>query len=603
MFRKLQIGAIGILLFWAMWIAGCRPENNNAGSIAAADTIPVTGDWIRIAHTADPDGLHPYNSRNALAAFIKENIFMYLEDYNSKTLLPEPTLAKSEPEISADGLNFTYEIRPEARWDNGDPVTGNDFAFSLKCVKNEFTENAQQKNYYSFIEDVKIDASNERRFTVFTNAPFFLAKTGIGGIEVISQKFYDSLDAMGKYSVADFQTKAALIAKDPDVVKFTDNFNSDKYVLSPAFIYGCGPYKLESWTTGDNVTLVRKKDWWGDKLRGKSFFFQGYADKLIFKTVKDKSTLPSIAKNGELDVTRDLNPDDFIAARADTSGYLYKHFNFYTPPSYGVSFLGFNCKPSLGRRPVVADVRVRQAIAHLTDVDSIIANIYHGLGRKQIGPISPLRSEEYDSTLKGYEFNPAKAKALLDEAGWIDSDGDGVRDMVIKGKKVKLEIEAIVSNSGETGGRMLRIIADQAQKIGMVINVSRIDFTKLTTRLVAHDFDIVGLGNAASPLPTDLKQLWSTENWGNNGSNYYGFGNATTDSLIEQIRQTPFAKDRTPLYHRFQALWLEQLPVLPILSPMERILIEKRFHNADPTSLRPGYKVYQFWTPKAAQKF
>ncbi|MEY3443875.1 MAG: hypothetical protein RLZZ519_2156, partial [Bacteroidota bacterium] len=362
-------------------------------------------------------------------------------------------------------------------------------------------------------------------------------------------------------------------------------------------------YKLESWTPGDNVTLVRKTDWWGDKLRGKSWYFQAYAQKLIFKTVADKSTLSAAAKNGELDVIRDMAPEDFVALREDTAGTVFKNYNFHTPTSFSTIYLGFNCRPPAGRNPVVEDVAVRKAMAHLTDIDGIIENIYLGFGQRQIGPVSPLHKDEYHTELQPRKFDPEMAKKILDEAGWVDGDGDGVREKMIRGKKVDLKIEVLISNTSETGPRMVRMIADQAGRVGIKLEANPIAFGTLTSRIQVHDFDMFGLGFSSSPLPTDLKQVWATENWANNGSNYFGFGDSMTDSLIEQIRVTLKPEDRRPLYWKFQEIFNERLPMLMIMAPQEKILIHKRFKNAEGTELRPGYKVQEFWVPLADQKF
>jgi peptide/nickel transport system substrate-binding protein len=600
--KKQLWGSLFLLLTVVLIAGGCKPTPAGDGQ-PNQDSIPVTGDWVRVYHSADPDALHPYNSRSAFATFIKEHIYMYLADYNSATMQREYTLAVGAPTVSEDGKSFTYEMRPEARWDNGDPITGADFAFSIKCMKSPLTDNAHTRGYNSFILDVQVDPANERRFTVVTNELFFHAQAGVEGVEVISRKFYDPADVLSKYTAADITSREAEFVSDTAIIRFFENFNSEKYRTDPAFIYGSGAYKVESWTTGDNVTLVRKKDWWGEQLRGKSYYFQAYVDKIIYKSINDRSTVPAVAKNGELDVIRDMAPDDFVAVRDDTSGYIYKNYDFYTPVSYNNIFIGFNCKPGIGRKPFFEDVRVRKALAHVTDIDLIIKTVYLGLGERQLGAISPVHKDEYHPTLKGYEFNPDKARQLLDEAGWIDADGNGVREKMIKGKKVEFRAEAIISNSGETGPRMLGMIAEQAQKVGMVIEVNRIDFGTLQDRAREHDFDLFGLGFSAGPLPTDLKQVWSTESWVNNGSNYFGFGDSTTDALIEQIRQTMSAEERTPLYHKFQELWIAQLPSIVIMSPTERLLVHKRFRNVNATSIRPGYKTYEFWVPKAEQKF
>ncbi len=583
-------------------LTACRPASTTTDP-EAQDSLPVNGDWIRINHSSDPDGLAPYSSRTGPATAIKENMHLSLATYNAQTLQSEPALVTGPAQISADGLRFTYEMRPEARWDHGDPITGHDYAFSVKCMKNSLTDNAQMRSIYAFISDVQVDPQNDRRFTVVTSEPFFLGETFIADFDILSRKFFDSLDVLGRYSVADFTTQAAELAKDPAMVAFFEGFNSDKYATDPAYMYGAGAYKVESWTPGDNVTLVRKQNWWGDQLRGKGYVFQCYAQKLIFKTIKDKSTFLAAARNGELDVVQDLPPDDFIAAREDTAGSIAKHFYFHTPTTYTLLYLGFNCKPSVGRRPVLEDVRVRKAVAHLTDIQTIIAKVYNGFGTPQISCISPLKTDELDPKLQGYAFDPGKAKALLDEAGWIDSDADGLRDKMVQGKRLKLEIELLFSNASESGASIARMLADQAIKVGMLITPNPLVFATLNDRMRDHDFDMVINGISGSPLPTDLEQLWASENWANGGMNFFGFGDTTTDALIDQIRQTISASDRVPLYHKFEALWLAQLPMLPLFAPQSRLLIDKRYRNALPTTIKPGFRAFEFWTPLAAQKF
>jgi peptide/nickel transport system substrate-binding protein len=96
-------------------------------------------------------------------------------------------------------------------------------------------------------------------------------------------------------------------------------------------------------------------------------------------------------------------------------------------------------------------------------------------------------------------------------------------------------------------------------------------------------------------------QVWHTDGWANHGSNFFGFGNAETDSLIENIRTVMDAEERRPLYYKFQEIFAEEVPMIVVMSPTERIMIHKRFKNAKGYSSRPGYKVAEFWTPKENQ--
>lgn len=594
-----------LFLLVGIWISSCTsPEAGGPQTSNTNDTIPVEGDWVRVYHPSDPDGLHPYGTRLAFANYIKEHIFMYLCDLNPKTLELEPTLATDNCVISDDGMKYTYEFIPEAKWDDGSPITGADYEFSMKCILNPLGEVDHIRTYYlDFIQDVSIDPENPRRFTVTIKQPFFLAETAIAVVDIVQRDFYDPNHLLDGIPVPQFAADDEALRNNENLKKFSEEFSPTLIGRDPKMISGSGPYKVENITTGDNITLVRKKDWWGTKLRGKASYFHAYPEKIIYKTITDRSTLPAVARAEELDVVRDMTPQDFTAARQDTSGYLYKHYNFFTPPSYAYICLGFNTRPSAGRAPMLEDKMVRKAISHLVDIEKIINDVYDGSGVRQNGPISFLNKNEYNSEIPDLKFDPALSKQLLDEAGWLDSDGDGYRDKVLKGKKVKLSFEVIISNTSETGPKMMRIIADEAKKAGVEIIPTPIDFGTLSKRLGEHDFDMYGLGFQSSPLPSDLMQQWHSESWRNSGSNYSGFGTPESDSLIAQIRSTPTSEARKPLYWRFQEIMQEEVPVIFLMAPTERIMIHKRFKTAQGYSVRPGYKVSEFWAPKEEQKF
>ncbi|MEM7038755.1 MAG: ABC transporter substrate-binding protein, partial [Bacteroidota bacterium] len=364
-----------------------------------------------------------------------------------------------------------------------------------------------------------------------------------------------------------------------------------------------GAYKVENWSTGDNITLVRKEDWWGDQLHGQQWSFQGWADKIIFKTITDRVTAIRAAAAGEIDVIRDLPGDEFLKIREDKDGEIMKNFNLHTPDTYSYVYLGLNCRPPAGRTPFLEDPRVRKALAHITDVDRIIEKVYSGFGTRIVGPISPHNVNEYHTGLNPVGFDPEKAKALLDEAGWKDSNGDGVRDKEIRGKRVEFEIEFMVSNSSKTAPRLAAMVAAEAKKIGLVINVNRIEFGTLTSKLKTHEFDMFGAGFNGSPLPKDLWQVWHSESWTNRGSNYFGFGNEYSDSLIETIRVTVDPDKRRPMYTAFQEMLQDWQPAIFIMAPQERIIIHKRFQGAKSTVVRPGYKLIELNSPKDKQLF
>ena len=575
-------------------------SNGNDSIPSAGD--PVRGDWIRVYNPSDPDALHPYATFHASSSYVKDHLFQYLVDINPYTLEMVPIIAKDLPQVSEDGMEFTYEIREEAHWDNGDPIDGYDYEFSVKAMMSPLSEAQHIRVYYMFIKDVKVDESNPKRFTVYTDSPFFLSESAVGGFEISSRKYYDAENLLGKFSVSDFYERGDELADDPDLVKFSEAFHDEKYKREPEGIYGSGPYTVESWTTGDNITLKRKEDWWGDALGDLGYGFRAYADKIIYKTITNRAAAVRAAAAGEVDVVRDIVPDEFIKIR-DEDGPIRQNFNLHTPDTYSMVYLGINTRPPSDRVPYLEDKRVRKALTHLLDVDRVIANIYSGFGTRIISPVSIHNKYEYDPTLKPIPFDPEAAKALLDEAGWVDSNGNGVRDKVIKGKRVEFEIDFYVSNSSSTAPRIANMLAREAEKAGLTIKVQQLEFGVMTSRLKEHQFDIYGAGFISNPLPTDMKQLWHTESWVNGGSNYFGFGTPHTDSLIDDIRITFDPEARRPIYSELQHIIQDEAPVIFIYSPKERIIIHKRFENADANVVRPGYKVNEFWVPKEKQMY
>ena len=599
-----RTGIFPLLFLLILLLGSCNGEQTDPADNPdeVTDEQPVRGDWLRIFQSSDPDALHPLASTHATATYIKESAYQYLCDIHPKTLQLVPILVKDHAEVSEDGLAFTYEFRDEAHWDNGDPIDGHDYAFTFKAIKNPLSQAPHIRVYYQFMKDVKVDPDNPKRFTVYTDAPFFLAETAISGIEVISHKFFDPDGHLEKFSVLDFYEKSEELAEDPDIIAFSEKFHDEKFMRDPEYVYGSGPYKVVSWAAGDNVTLERKEDWWGDQLPELGYGFRAYADKLIFKTIPDRATALQAAASGEIDVMRDVDGTEFRRIQEE-GGTVKDNFNMHTPSGYSLIYLGLNTRAPAGRTPFLDDKRVRKAINYLTPVDRIIENVYSGFGSRATGPILPHQVNEFNPDISPFEYDPEKAKALLDEAGWVDTDNNGLRDKEIAGKKVDFEIDFIMSNTTQTGRRMGNIVAQEAEKVGLKINLVPLDFKVVTERLRNRQFDMFGTGFSASPLPTDLRQMWHTDAYFSGGSNYTGFGNARTDELIDQIRVTVDMEARKPMYYEFQEIIMDEAPAVFIMNPKEKIVINKRIKGAEPTQMRPGYKVAEMWVPKDQQKF
>ena len=231
------------------------------------------------------------------------------------------------------------------------------------------------------------------------------------------------------------------------------------------------------------------------------------------------------------------------------------------------------------KNPKLADKRVRQALAHLLEIDKLIEVVYGGYGKKIASPF-PESEPYYRKDLQPIPFDLQQAAALLDAAGWTDTDNDGIRDKEIDGEKVKLSL-SYLSTGTLFAKNFAATFRDNAIKVGVEITEEEISFpAMLRERLPARDFELAGMQGAADPLATmDPKQLWHTDSNTPSGSNRSGFGTTATDSLIDSIRVTLNNPKRYEMMGRLQEIIYDEQPWLMLFAPKERVVIHKRFEG------------------------
>ncbi|MEO6883573.1 MAG: ABC transporter substrate-binding protein [Bacteroidia bacterium] len=540
---------------------------------------------VIIHELSDPDMLNPIDYSDAGAGYIINNIFQPLVAPSFGDLKPVPVLAESRPTLkkTADGkLLITYRIRPEAKWDNGTQITAKDVEFTLKAIKNPRVSDQPNKSYYEFISDFKFYPEDPLKFTLVCDHVYILAEPSSGDYSILPRYMYDPKGLLDKYTVKQMTSDAASISNDPNIVDFATDFNSEKRMRDPNFISGSGAYKLAQWATGQRVVLERKKNWWGDKLKDLNCYFQAYPSQLTYQTINDMTSAIVALKAGNLDVMYSIKPKDF--KDLPQSSKIVDNFNTYTPTMLAYSYIGINVT-----RPKFADVETRQALAHLCDIPKMIKDVMYGLASPVIGPVHPSDSLDYNHDIQPYDYNIAEAKALLSKAGWKDSDGDGTLDKTINGEKVPLEINFLVNAGNDSRKQVALMFQEEARKVGIKVNVISQDWSVFLDNTKKHNFDMFCGAWIASPVPNDFKQIFSTESTRNGGSNYTNFGNAKSDALIDSIRVELDPVKRAVMYKEFQVILHDQVSYIFLWSPTERMAIQKRFTNANPSVLRPGF--------------
>lgn len=539
---------------------------------------------IAIHELSDPDMLNPTNYASAGAGYIVGNIFQSLIGIDFKSLEFVPILAKNLPvieELENGKLLFHYELRPEAKWDNGDPIVAEDVAFSLKVIKNPSVDCQSRRPYFEFIEDVIFDSVNDKKFTLVFSEKYVLAEGISGDFSILPRYVYDPENLMGKFTVKELNEAGSELTSDPNIAKFAKEYNSPKFQREKDYIVGSGPYRYEKWETGQRIVLTKKENWWGSTLRGENMYFDINASILVHETINDVSTATTALKAQKIDIMKGIPPKNFIELQE--SDKFKRIYNSFTPPAMVYHYLGINTK-----LPKFADIKVRKALAHLVDVNKIIKTVEYGMGERVVGPVHPSKKAAYNDTITPYDFNIEKAKNLLKAAGWRDNDGNGVLDKMIEGEFVEFNIEFTFNSGNDRRKSTALIFQEVARKVGINVNVIPVEWSVYLENQKKHDFEMYYGAWIGSPTPNDHKQIYHTSST-LGGSNYVYFGNSETDKLIENMRVELDEEKRNHLERKLQEYLHDYVSYIFLFAPTERIAINKRYINAEGYVMRPGF--------------
>jgi peptide/nickel transport system substrate-binding protein len=542
-----------------------------------------------IRQEAEPDVLNPICTGSGYATNVFMHIFLPLMEYHPRTLEYVPVLVKGEPEVRevtegpyTGGVRYTYEFLEEARWDDGTPVTAADYAFTVKAALNPLVEGNRWRGYLSSIKQVEADPVNPKRFSVTVFPEFAGSLLTSSNFLIYPAHVYDAdglLDNIDIGQLSDADAASALAAENPGLAGFAEAFNSEKFAREPGFVQGCGPYALEAWETGQYITLSKKQDWWGEALASERDILAAYPEKLIFKTIPDPATTAAMLKSQEIDLVFLPPSRELIDIREnDLTREHYEVIETETDEIYWV--------PMNTRSQVLQDRRVRKAIAHLMDVDQMLEELSFGMGQRLIGPIPPSRATYHDG-LPLIDFSVEKAVALLDSAGWIDSDGNGIRDKEIDGNQVELKVRYFTSSGSAVGKPAGLLLKENARQAGVDVDVQYKEFKVIQRNWAERDYDLSPARMRLSPAPFDPNQRYHTSSDRPDGSNIMGFGNAESDAVIEKIRYAE-GEERQQAYLDFQEIVYREQPAIFLYSPVNAVIVHNRF-DAWASSRRPGY--------------
>lgn len=542
-----------------------------------------------IAHiSSNPDGLHPFNNNSAMRSFIFEHTQKTLVKLDLKSLDYIPSLVKTLPIVSEDGLRYSFELRDGLKWDDGTVVTAKDVEFTSKIQVCPLTDNASVRgNYSSVIKDVLLDSDNPLKFTMVAFNKNVTNKSIYSEVYIQQKSHWDPdgmLDDLTFKQIhnPDFKEKK-------EWSDWFNGFNNGDNSYQAELLVGLGPYQISEWETGSYIIATKKENWWGDN--DTSIYNQNYPEEIIFKIISDDASVFLSLKSEGLDATNRIGTSKLF--KLQKHDYFNENYHSEFLNQYTYYYLGMNTRPDgIKRKAFFEDVLVRRAMAHLVPVDEIIEVILHGKGSRQVANLSALK-KNYNDTLKLIDLDIEAAKILLDESGWIDTDGDNIRDKEVNGEKIQLSFELSYMSS-PTSKETALIIKESLWRAGVNAIPTPMDFTLFYKNAQEHDFDMMIGGWGGSASYSNPYQLWHTSSWANKGSNFTGFGDAESDSLIDLANRSIIEEEHRNAIWALQAKIYKDQPYVFLYSPKRKIVIHRRFDNADMYFEKPGFVLHNF---------
>ncbi|MCX7767396.1 MAG: ABC transporter substrate-binding protein [Flavobacteriales bacterium] len=559
------------LAFVAVLLNGCKPRTQ-----APSGTV-------RVRINEEPATLNGF----LLSDANKTTILSYIQwsplSIDPLTLQWTPVVADSLPRthVLPNGrLRVTLRLRPEAHWDDGRPVTAKDVLFSLKLLLCPGVNSQHLRNFYINLEGAEADTEDSLVYHVIFREPLFNAPSLAGDLYLFPEHLLDSTYILRRYTVADMLFRGDSIAQDKDVQRLAEWFNT--HYNGRQVLHGCGPYRLKQWEADKRLVLERKKPWWGDTLSsrpGISVFFQARPQTIVFEIIRDEQTALSALRSGQLDVLGGISAAVFKKL-ADSAG---TRFQTFSPNLMAYHALHFNM-----RHPVLTALPVRKALAHLINTEDIVRVVFENMVYPAATFIHPSRKELLNDTLKPYAYNPKLAAEILRNEGWKDTDGDGILDKIIQGRRQSMRF-TLYTNSGNAARlRMAEMFREACRPLGIAIDVQTLELRQLIERIRSHHFDMYMGGMISSVVDPDPYQIWHSQAY-TTGSNFTGFGTPASDALIERYRRSLDRTERLRLLKELQAIVYEQVPAVFIVAEKDRIAVSSRVQNITISDQRPGY--------------
>jgi peptide/nickel transport system substrate-binding protein len=522
---------------------------------------PVVGDAraqtgeLKIGITQFPSTLNP-NIDSMLAktyvlAMTRRPVVAFDQDWTLVCLLCTelPTIENglAVPEELADGgrgIAVTYSLHPEATWGDGTPVTTDDVVFTWDFGRHPQSGVAGFEFYRRILS---IDRVDDKTFTVHVDRITFDYNTA------------------GGFNLLPAHIERPIFEADPAEYRNRTTFDVDP--TNPGLFFG--PYRITGVTTGSHILLEPNPTWYGQA--------PAFA-RIVVRVIEKTAALEANLLSGAIDmIAGELGlPLDQAIAFERRHG---QRFDVTFKPGLIYEHIDLNLD-----NPILADRRVRRALIHALDREALSRQLFEGrqpVAHSSVSPLDWIAAEDIPT----YAYDPARAAALLDEAGWTVVK-DGIRHDA-EGRKLSLEFMTTAGNRSRE--LVQQVLQSQWREAGIEARIrnepARVYFGETLSKRKYTGLALFAWLSSPESVPrTTLRSdnVPTPENsWA--GQNYTGFRNAEMDSLIDAIEVELDREARRDLWRRLQILYAEELPVLPLYWRANAFVLPKWLEGVRPT--------------------
>ncbi len=540
----------------AVFAGGCGSSKSAEPGPAPAAPVkaetPVDGGTLNLSMYSAPKGVfNPVVYEDQYDANVIGLVFNGLLKLGNQ-LEWVPDLADSYT-VSPDNKTITFVLRKNVQWHDGKPFTAKDVAFTFKTILDPKYPGVRADDFMDLVgaEEYKAGKAQD-----------------VPGIKIIGDH---EISFTTKEPMAPILERLAFPIIPEHVFTGSDLSKLMEHTATRMPI-GTGPYKFVGYKADQFVELTRNDQYFGGK---------PHIDKVIYKIVNQEVALGQL-QNGEIDFA-DAKPADMKVL-----GNM-KNVKLDEQPNFGYQFMGFN-----HRHEFLKDKRVRQAFMYATNRQAIVDKLLAGKGTIMNSHMPPV-SWAYDAkALNDYKFDPAKAAALLAEAGFKDKNADGY--LTRDGKVLEFTLKYPTGN--KVREQSATLIQDNLKSVGVKINLESMEFATMAKQVFDDrnaDLWLMGWSLTLDPDPAGIFLVTPDNKW----SQVTGWDSPQNKELIEKGVRVLKTEERKPIYSAWAKLINDELPYAFLYSENKIYAMSNRVKGWEPDIRGPLWNIEKLWIPAA----